>query len=644
MSELGCGPSQRRACDLSAADFAQRTTLRVSASEPARKPWSTVTTGGARRFLFFAHAARRCMSATESPPPETATAPGQGAPVATIASMASMKRVSRGSAADGFARLAALREDSGCRVWVFCRERGKSGATFLFLARRDQRLAKLQHAIGRPAGGGIFLDHLCEGARCAWIIPLHIGDVADPIDCLRRQVVFWVVVGEAAKRRPRLIIARLREQVHRAREFRLRARRRHQLRRSPGRKRAEYARRRRKLLQGFAISLRWRRIEGRRTAAARRLPWARHRIGVVLACAGTQLLRRHGTQAVFEILFLAVDFVVQFLDAVRERLVLARQIADRILQIADLGVQGIDRIVLVLLFLLAGRLFLVALAEQVCKLDALAGRRLIGRGSEHRVRRQQCAKYEGTRDQPARLGHAVPPEQLSFIGEHLAQNEAPRAATKRAPATGALFASQQCSGTRAARDSGYAAAILRPAILGRLRADRVFLAVGDRFHARGRDAQADQKLLHGIGSAGTEREIVFARAALVAVAFDRDANRGIFLQPGCLTLQRGFVVVLDIVLVESEMDRVPDIHAQIFRASRHDAGGWGRSFMRRRRRRRLGCRFRRRATGKRQRRRECGNSDECGIGLHRIQAPPAVGHAKLRKTRSASPVNSYPYA
>src|SRR5512143_2420444 len=108
-----------------------------------------------------------------------------------------------------------------------------------------------------------------------------------------------------------------------------------------------------------------------------------------------------------------------------------------------------------------------------------------------------------------------------------------------------------------------AAAILSPAVLSRLCTNRVFLAVRNRLYARRRDAEADEVFLDRVRPARTERQIVFARAALVAIAFDGDADRGVFLQPCCLPLQRGLVVVLDIVLVKREMDRVPDIDAQI---------------------------------------------------------------------------------
>src|SRR5262249_59954562 len=106
-----------------------------------------------------------------------------------------------------------------------------------------------------------------------------------------------------------------------------------------------------------------------------------------------------------------------------------------------------------------------------------------------------------------------------------------------------------------------AAAILGPAILARLRADRVLLAVRDRVDPRRRDAKADKILFHGVGPARTESEVVFARASFVTVSFDGDANRRILREPCCLALKRPLVVVENIVLDEIEMDRIAAIDA-----------------------------------------------------------------------------------
>src|SRR5579862_6263175 len=71
----------------------------------------------------------------------------------------------------------------------------------------------------------------------------------------------------------------------------------------------------------------------------------------------------------------------------------------------------------------------------------------------------------------------------------------------------------------AARDRRHAATVLRVAGLVRLRAHRPFLAVGDRLDPARRHAKAHEIFLHRIRTARTEREVVFTRATLVAVAF-----------------------------------------------------------------------------------------------------------------------------
>ena len=58
-------------------------------------------------------------------------------------------------------------------------------------------------------------------------------------------------------------------------------------------------------------------------------------------------------ESIFEVLLLPVDLVVQFLHAVRERLVFAPETADGIFQIAHLVVQRADGFVLGLFLLLA---------------------------------------------------------------------------------------------------------------------------------------------------------------------------------------------------------------------------------------------------------------------------------------------------
>src|SRR5262249_15513458 len=143
------------------------------------------TTCGGSRPVSSAQRARRCINAMESPPPETATMPGHGAPAARRSSIAAKNAASRACfAAVRLARVGPLVEDGFAGLRIFCPERGKGGATFGFLARRDQRLAKLEHGIGRARRVGIFLDDFRETACGVGVILLHIRDVRNPVDRL----------------------------------------------------------------------------------------------------------------------------------------------------------------------------------------------------------------------------------------------------------------------------------------------------------------------------------------------------------------------------------------------------------------------------------------------------------------------------
>src|ERR1700736_2093965 len=75
-----------------------------------------------------------------------------------------------------------------------------------------------------------------------------------------------------------------------------------------------------------------------------------------------------------------------------------------------------------------------------------------------------------------------------------------------------------------------AAAILLPAGFVALRAEGLFLAEADGADAVGGDAQRDEILLDGAGAAIAQRKVVFGGAALVAVAFDGNANAWIIAQ------------------------------------------------------------------------------------------------------------------
>src|SRR6185312_9709525 len=119
----------------------------------------------------LAQAASRCISANESAPPDTATAPGHGAGAIARAN----------SVAGSFALARRLARDLLGSVRVFAGERAKGHAAFFDLTHRDQRLAELEHASGTARACRVLLHLLGEGVRGIGVVLLHEGDVAQPI-------------------------------------------------------------------------------------------------------------------------------------------------------------------------------------------------------------------------------------------------------------------------------------------------------------------------------------------------------------------------------------------------------------------------------------------------------------------------------
>ncbi len=70
-------------------------------------------------------------------------------------------------------------------------------------------------------------------------------------------------------------------------------------------------------------------------------------------------------------------------------------------------------------------------------------------------------------------------------------------------------------------------AILLVAVVGRLHAEGLFFAEADGVEAIGRDPQGDQVLFDRRGAAIAEGEVVFRRAALVAMTLNGDADLGV---------------------------------------------------------------------------------------------------------------------
>src|SRR5665811_686683 len=75
------------------------------------------------------------------------------------------------------------------------------------------------------------------------------------------------------------------------------------------------------------------------------------------------------------------------------------------------------------------------------------------------------------------------------------------------------------------------AAVLRPAGDVVAHRHRPLLAVGDGAHAVGLDAARDQIIAHALRPAGAQRDVVFARAALVGMAFDGEGILAVVGEP-----------------------------------------------------------------------------------------------------------------
>ena len=82
--------------------------------------------------------------------------------------------------------------------------------------------------------------------------------------------------------------------------------------------------------------------------------------------------------------------------------------------------------------------------------------------------------------------------------------------------------------------------------------------------ARGGDACGDQVVLGCRRAAFAERDVVFARAAFVAMAFERDLGRRILLQPRGLTIERSLRFRAQIGLIKAEEHAIADVDDHVF--------------------------------------------------------------------------------
>src|SRR5699024_1507353 len=74
------------------------------------------------------------------------------------------------------------------------------------------------------------------------------------------------------------------------------------------------------------------------------------------------------------------------------------------------------------------------------------------------------------------------------------------------------------------------ATVLGPAAVGMLAADRTLFTVADHVDLAGRGTVGFQRALHRLGTALAEAQVVFARTALVGIAFQAHVGAGAVLQ------------------------------------------------------------------------------------------------------------------
>jgi len=65
---------------------------------------------------------------------------------------------------------------------------------------------------------------------------------------------------------------------------------------------------------------------------------------------------------------------------------------------------------------------------------------------------------------------------------------------------------------------------LLPAVFGALGAERLFFAVADGADAVAGDAGAHECSFYGVSAVVAESQVVFGRAAFIAMAFDRETD------------------------------------------------------------------------------------------------------------------------
>src|SRR5258708_17287193 len=98
------------------------------------------------------------------------------------------------------------------------------------------------------------------------------------------------------------------------------------------------------------------------------------------------------------------------------------------------------------------------------------------------------------------------------------------------------------------------APVLLPAAFVVVLAKWKLFGVADRRHSALVDSERCQVILAGLCALGAQRDIVLLRSALIAITLDLHPGLRMRLEPACVGLQHGTVLITDGVIVVPEMN------------------------------------------------------------------------------------------
>src|ERR1700675_88689 len=108
------------------------------------------------------------------------------------------------------------------------------------------------------------------------------------------------------------------------------------------------------------------------------------------------------------------------------------------------------------------------------------------------------------------------------------------------------------------------AAVLLPAALVRLRAERFFLAVTDRLNTTGIHTRLRQSILNRVGATVAQCQVVLGGTPFVAVSLDGELNGRVLAQELAVALHCGLLVGPDPIRVIIEVDVFHVLREKLF--------------------------------------------------------------------------------